>query len=37
LDEDVADVAQRHALEEIDGIGSDLSQKIEEFLEPARS
>ena len=37
LDEDVADVAQRNALEEIDGIGSDLSQKIEEFSEPARS
>ena len=34
LDENVADVAQRHALEEIDGIGSELSQKIEEFLLP---
>jgi DNA polymerase (family X) len=36
LDEDVADVAQRHALEEIDGIGSDLSQKIEEFLRTGK-
>src|SRR6476620_9225266 len=35
LDEDVADVAQRHALEEIDGIGSDLSQ-IEEFLRTGK-
>jgi DNA polymerase (family 10) len=32
----VADVAQRHALEEIDGIGSDLSQKIEEFLRTGK-
>ena len=36
LDEDVADVAQRHALEEIDGIGTDLAQKIEEFLRTGR-
>lgn len=36
LDEDVADAAQRNALEEIDGIGSDLSQKIEEFLRTGK-
>ncbi len=33
LEEDVAAVAQRQRLEEIDGIGADLSKKIEEFLE----
>jgi DNA polymerase (family 10) len=33
LEEDVAVVAQRQELEEIDGIGADLSEKIEEFLE----
>ncbi len=33
LEEDVATVAQRQGLEEIDGIGEDLSKKIEEFLE----
>lgn len=33
LEEDVATVAQRQGLEEIDGIGTDLSRKIEEFLE----
>lgn len=33
LEEDVAAVAQRQALEEIDGIGADLAKKIEEFLE----
>ncbi len=32
LAEDVAEVAKRHALEEIDGIGKDLSEKIQEFL-----
>ena len=32
LDEDVAEVAHRNALDEIDGIGTDLSQKIKEFL-----
>ncbi|HJT20514.1 MAG TPA: histidinol-phosphatase [Nitrospira sp.] len=32
LDEDIADVARRQALEEIDGIGRELSDKIEEFL-----
>jgi DNA polymerase (family 10) len=36
LDEDVAEVARRHALEEIDGIGSDLSEKIEEFLKTGK-
>jgi DNA polymerase (family X) len=36
LDEDVADVAQRQALEEIDGIGSELSGKIEEFLRTGK-
>lgn len=33
LEEDVAVVAQRQELEEIDGIGTDLAKKIEEFLE----
>ncbi len=33
LEEDVTAVAQRQGLEEIDGIGADLSKKIEEFLE----
>jgi DNA polymerase (family 10) len=36
LDEDVAEVAHRHALEEIDGIGTDLSEKIEEFLRTGK-
>lgn len=36
LDEDVAAVARRQALEEIDGIGSDLSEKIEEFLKTGK-
>jgi DNA polymerase (family 10) len=36
LDEDVAEVARRHALEDIDGIGSDLSEKIEEFLRTGK-
>lgn len=36
LDEDVAEVARRQALEEIDGIGSDLSEKIEEFLKTGK-
>ncbi|HTL62428.1 MAG TPA: histidinol-phosphatase [Nitrospira sp.] len=36
LNEDVADVARRNALEEIDGIGSDLSEKIEEFLRTGK-
>jgi DNA polymerase (family X) len=36
LDEDVAEVARRDALEEIDGIGSDLSEKIEEFLKTGK-
>ena len=33
IEEDVATVAQRQGLEEIDGIGTDLAKKIEEFLE----
>jgi DNA polymerase (family X) len=32
LEEDVATIASRQALEDIDGIGRDLSGKIEEFL-----
>ena len=32
LEENIADVATRHALEEIDGIGRDLAEKIEECL-----
>ena len=36
LNEDVAEVAKRHALEEIDGIGTDLSEKIEEFLRTGK-
>ena len=32
LEEDIADVASRQALEDIDGIGRDLAEKIEEFL-----
>ncbi|NGZ02881.1 MAG: histidinol-phosphatase [Nitrospira sp. WS238] len=32
VEEDVATVADRHGLEEIDGIGADLAKKIEEFL-----
>ncbi|OQW35506.1 MAG: histidinol-phosphatase [Nitrospira sp. SG-bin1] len=33
LEEDVAAVAERQELEEIDGIGTDLTKKIHEFLE----
>ncbi len=33
IEEDVATVAQRQGLEEIDGIGTDMAKKIEEFLE----
>lgn len=36
LEEDVAAVAQRRGLEEIDGIGKDLAAKIKEFLETGR-
>lgn len=36
LDEDVAAVAQRQALQEIDGIGKELSEKIEEFLKTGK-
>ena len=32
LEEDIADIASRQGLEDIDGIGRDLSDKIEEFL-----
>ena len=32
LEEDIADVASRQALEDIEGIGRDLAGKIEEFL-----
>lgn len=33
LEEDVAAIAGRQRLEDIDGIGADLAKKIEEFLE----
>ncbi len=33
IDEDVAAVAQRNGLEELEGIGRDLAEKIREFLE----
>jgi DNA polymerase (family 10) len=33
IEEDVATVAARQGLEEIDGIGTDLAKKIDEFLE----
>jgi DNA polymerase (family X) len=33
IEEDVATVAERQGLEDIDGIGTDLARKIEEFLE----
>jgi DNA polymerase (family 10) len=36
LDEDVAEVARRKALEDLDGIGKDLSEKIEEFLRTGK-
>lgn len=36
LDEDVAEVAKRKALEDLDGIGKDLSEKIEEFLRTGK-
>lgn len=32
LEEDIADVAARHALEDLEGVGKDLADKIEEFL-----
>jgi len=32
LEEDIADIAARKTLEDIDGIGRDLAEKIEEFL-----
>ena len=36
LEEDVAEVANRKQLEDIDGIGKDLSEKIEEFLRTGK-
>jgi len=36
LEEDVAEVANRKQLENIDGIGKDLSEKIEEFLKTGK-
>ena len=33
IDEDVTALVERQGLEEIDGIGTDLAKKIEEFLE----
>ncbi len=36
LEEDVAEVARKNALEEIDGIGKDLSDKIVEFLKTGK-
>jgi DNA polymerase (family 10) len=33
LEEDIADIAARQALEDIEGIGKDLAEKIEEFLK----
>ena len=36
LEEDVAEVANRKQLEDIDGIGKDLSEKIEEFLKTGK-
>jgi len=33
LEEDIADIASRQALEDIEGIGQDLAEKIEEFLK----
>lgn len=36
LEEDVAQVASRKQLEDIDGIGQDLSEKIEEFLRTGK-
>ncbi len=33
IEDDVAAVAERQGLEDIDGIGTDLAKKIEEFLE----
>ena len=36
LEEDVADMASRNALEDIEGIGKELSDKIEEFLETGK-
>ena len=36
LEEDVADMATRHVLEDIEGLGSELAEKIEEFLRTGK-
>lgn len=36
LEEDIANVASRQALEDLDGIGRDLADKIEEFLRTGK-
>ncbi len=36
LEEDIATVASRQAMEELEGIGRDLADKIEEFLKTGR-
>lgn len=36
LEEDIAAVASRQALEDLDGVGRDLADKIEEFLKTGR-
>jgi DNA polymerase (family 10) len=36
LEEDVAEIAKRKALEDIEGVGKDLSEKIEEFLRTGK-
>jgi DNA polymerase (family 10) len=32
LEENIADIAARHALKDLDGIGRDLAEKVEEYL-----
>lgn len=36
LEEDVAEIAKRKALEDIEGVGKDLAEKIEEFLRTGK-
>lgn len=36
LNEDVAELSKQNALEDIDGVGKDLSEKIEEFLRTGK-
>jgi DNA polymerase (family X) len=36
LEEDVAEIAKRKALEDIQGVGNELSEKIEEFLRTGK-